>query len=782
MKALLVSALLAAIGAGVAYRWFPVADSLGRYPAAWSRDEAIGKAQTLAARYGRDVADWKSWIQANRNARTYEFLRTAPDHPMMRVPQPWTYLVVFTRGPFRVRVEFGADGTPVEYSFRDGRRPEFPGRELGIAQETQVLQDFAGAEIAQYRKIGSVNRGAQGHVATWEWRDEDQPELIQQLEIASAPDGIRRVVMRSELSSAFVQRWVGSFGSAGFRFIATPVLTFAGITLINALFFAGLARGHIRLKQALRLFAGMFVIWAAGFIWGPDFERLLIAANAASQPPPERFLPAIGVAAALSALFAAMWAVGRALMRTAGLSRWRNFDALVGGAWWRREVGGAIASGLLLGAALTAVPVVLCAAKLFARSDATLTNPSWLASAVPAMLPLGFLPLWDFSAVFFLLVPLASTSYGQRWAPARLRWPLVAVLSVVLVGLVTEPLLDPVGNYVTAALLLAGFFAIYHFLDLLAVTMAGVGFSAVLVAIYFMNQQSAALRTEGAWTAAVYLMVALAGGAALLWAPKVDAAPEEEVVEIAAEREVLQSEFAMAREAQQRLLPTIPERLDGFSLAASCHPARDVGGDLYDFFRFPDGTYGLCVADVSGKGVPAALYMTMTKGILAAASLDPADLPGLAAALNTQLYAAGRKKTFVTMALGRLDVTSRKLEYLRAGHNSILWRRAGAKTCEYRKPRGVGLGLTTSRLFDRSIEVETLDLDSGDFVVFYSDGITEAMNGSLELFGEDRLKEVVERSSDLDAAALERAILLSVREFMGPEPPHDDMTLLVIGA
>ena len=136
----------------------------------------------------------------------------------------------------------------------------------------------------------------------------------------------------------------------------------------------------------------------------------------------------------------------------------------------------------------------------------------------------------------------------------------------------------------------------------------------------------------------------------------------------------------------------------------------------------------------------------------------------------------------MTMALGRLDVAARQLEYLRAGHNSILWRRAAAGTCEYRKPRGVGLGLTTSRLFDRSIEVETLDLGSGDFVVFYSDGITEAMNGSLELFGEDRLKEVVERHSDLDAAALERAILLSVREFMGPEPPHDDMTLLVIGA
>jgi sigma-B regulation protein RsbU (phosphoserine phosphatase) len=174
--------------------------------------------------------------------------------------------------------------------------------------------------------------------------------------------------------------------------------------------------------------------------------------------------------------------------------------------------------------------------------------------------------------------------------------------------------------------------------------------------------------------------------------------------------------------------------------------------------------------------------MTMTKGILAAASRDPVDLPGLAGALNSQLYAAGRKKTFVTMALGRLDVETRRLEYLRAGHNSILWRRALAGTCEYRKPRGVGLGLATSRTFDRSVEVDTLALGVGDAVVFYSDGITEAMNSSRELFGEERLEAVVQRHAGLDAAGMEMAILSEVRRFMAGEPPHDDMTLFVLKA
>ncbi len=383
---------------------------------------------------------------------------------------------------------------------------------------------------------------------------------------------------------------------------------------------------------------------------------------------------------------------------------------------------------------------------------------------------------------FFLLVPLASTPYSRTWIPSPVRWLSVSVLAVLMVGLVRDPLIDPIGSYTAGGCLAAGFFAIYWGLDLLAVMAAEAGYSVALVGIYFLNQQSPAIHAGGVWTVAAYGAVALAGAAALLWARPLEVSPEEEVVEIAAEREILATEFAMAREAQQRLLPKIPSRIDGFSLAASCHPARDVGGDLYDFFRFPDGSYGLCVADVSGKGVPAALYMTMTKGILAAASRDPADLAGLASALNNQLYAAGRKKTFVTMAFGRLDVASRKLEYVRAGHNAILWRRAGAKTCEYHKPRGVGLGLTASRLFDRTLEVETLALEAGDFVVFYSDGITEAMNTSLELFGGERLRDVVERNAGLDAAGLAQAILLDVRQFMGSEPPHDDMTLLVIGA
>ena len=203
MRALLAAILLAAAGVGVAYRWFPAVDSLGHEPARISREEAIERARSLALRYGRNVEHWPVLSQVAHYSRTYEILRFVPNHPLAHLARSYCFVVHFSRGPLRMRVELSSSGMPVDFSFWDGRRPEFAGKELAAAEERQVLADFAGeADRAQFRKIDSVNRGTQGHVTTWEWKDEDRPEVIQHLEVSSAPDGIRRAVMKAEFSSA----------------------------------------------------------------------------------------------------------------------------------------------------------------------------------------------------------------------------------------------------------------------------------------------------------------------------------------------------------------------------------------------------------------------------------------------------------------------------------------------------------------------------------------------------------------------------------------------------
>ncbi len=784
MRSLVLCVVLAGAGIATTYRLFPRFDSMGGYPSQVSRDEAIERARVVASHYGRDVRGWPVNVRVDRFQRTYEFLRSAPNHPLAREPQPYSFRVLFNRGPLRVEVEVLRDGRPGRFVFRDERRPDFSGPPPTDEQVKQVLTDFTGdPHGGPYKRMNSVATATMGHSTTWEWRDDAVPEVIQQLEVATAEDGVRWVKSRADLSLSFVERWVAAAGRTSLRLSVLPVLLILGITATCSLLFPGLARGRIRLRQALRLTAVLLGVSVVVGIATGELDLIRLAASESNQPLPEALFRALAGELPIRALFAAMWAVGRWVMKSVSLDRWHTFDALLSGTWWRRQVGHSVACGLLLGAAMTAIPAVLCAANLFPRSDAQTVAPQWLGARIPALIPLGFQMPWDLSGIFFLLLPLTLAPSFRRWMPVKLRWVLLALISVLLVGLTRTLVNDDVaGNLTTGGIMATAFFGIYWKFDLTAVLVADLGFWATEVAVYFLHQQSDALRMNGLSTALLYGGVALAGEAALLFGRDLEVVPDEEIVEIAAQREVFETEFAMARKAQQRLLPAIPARIDGFSLAASCYPARDVGGDLYDFFRYPDGTYGMCVADVSGKGVPAALYMTMTKGILAAASRDPADLPALAAALNAQLHAAGRKKTFVTMALGRLNVAARSLEYVRAGHNSILWKRAARGTCEYCKPRGVGLGLTTGRAFDRSIVMETMHLELGDVVVFYSDGITEAMNAERELFGEERLQTVVERYAGLDAFGLEQEILRDVREFMAGEPPHDDMTLLVLQA
>jgi len=608
--------------------------------------------------------------------------------------------------------------------------------------------------------------------------------VILRLEVLSAVDGIRRAVLTSDFFSAFFQRMQATMGSGAARATFTPVWQTLLISLTCAFIFSGLARGRIPSRRMTVL--GMIVVvkMTAAFFGGGGFDSLVSSVILRDEPIPETLFARLTDLAMQSALMACMWGVGRWLMRSVGLERWRSFESLLTARPWRKTVGHRVACGLLLGAAMSALPLLTAAAldRTGYKALAFSSSAAWLAATVPLLLPLEPIP-GNWCALLLLFAPLALTPLGRRWVSRWLRWVLLGALAVMAIAWINPPVAGSgFPPLLAGALLAVAYGLIYWQLDLLAALVAGVGITAAQVGVYFLHQDSEPLRWQGVFVAASYGAVALAGAVAWWLAPEMDPAPDETIIEIAARREVLESEFSLAREAQLRLLPAVPAQLDGFTCAASCIPAREVGGDLYDFFSYADGSYGVCVADVSGKGVLAALFMTLTKGILAAAGRDVADLRSLAASLNAQLHAAARHKTFVTMALGRLDPAQNVFEYIRAGHNSILWRRAGAAASEYRNPRGVGLGLTGNRLFERSVEIDRLALSPGDVVVLYSDGITEAMNAKLELFGEDRLQSVVDRHAAADAAGIERAIPKGVREFMGAEPAHDDMTLFVLRA
>jgi sigma-B regulation protein RsbU (phosphoserine phosphatase) len=194
-----------------------------------------------------------------------------------------------------------------------------------------------------------------------------------------------------------------------------------------------------------------------------------------------------------------------------------------------------------------------------------------------------------------------------------------------------------------------------------------------------------------------------------------------------------------------------------------------------------DGTVGITVADVSGKGVPAALVMTITKGLLLAASDGRSDPLETLADVNAGIHSLGHRSVFVTMLFGVFDPLARTFRFVRAGHTPLLWRKTSGEVAAL-SPRGIGVGMTSPLLFSKICERSTITTGAGDFLILYSDGITEAMNAVSEEFGDERLFVTVRDriTNGMTAEEARVVIIEAVDEFRGEAPVHDDMTLVVV--
>jgi serine phosphatase RsbU (regulator of sigma subunit) len=243
------------------------------------------------------------------------------------------------------------------------------------------------------------------------------------------------------------------------------------------------------------------------------------------------------------------------------------------------------------------------------------------------------------------------------------------------------------------------------------------------------------------------------------------------------ERERIEQELRVARRIQQALLPEATPQLDGWKITRYYQPAREVGGDFYDFLRLQDSRVGLVIGDVSGKGIPAAVLMANTQSVLrTVAQRGPAPGQALMEA-NEVLCAYVPPNMFITCFYGILDPESGRLVYANAGHNLPCCQRHNGRVDELRA-RGMPLGLLPGMGYE---EKETI-LAPGDSTLFYSDGLVEAHDPKGEMFGLPRLRELVaERAEEgsLEEALLEEALLEELYSFVGEGwEQEDDITLL----
>jgi serine phosphatase RsbU (regulator of sigma subunit) len=246
------------------------------------------------------------------------------------------------------------------------------------------------------------------------------------------------------------------------------------------------------------------------------------------------------------------------------------------------------------------------------------------------------------------------------------------------------------------------------------------------------------------------------------------------------EQERIEQEMLIARDLQQRLLPRVMPISPFYELHAESEPASIVGGDYYDVVCFSDHTLGIVVADVSGKGAAAALYMGMIKGIIQALSGRCADPRELLSRINVALHGSIDQRWFVTMTCAQIIEESRTLRVARAGHCPTLVVRGGR--AGYHRANGIGLGLARAGMFDRSLELEDIPFGSGDYAIFLSDGIPEARAVDGEELGYEKLLEIVERSAASATTPLElrNGMFAEISTFTKGEIPSDDSTIAII--
>jgi sigma-B regulation protein RsbU (phosphoserine phosphatase) len=242
------------------------------------------------------------------------------------------------------------------------------------------------------------------------------------------------------------------------------------------------------------------------------------------------------------------------------------------------------------------------------------------------------------------------------------------------------------------------------------------------------------------------------------------------------EMERIEKELEIAGTIQRRLLPKELPVLAGYEVDAVARPTKLVGGDYYDFISLADGKYALVIADVSGKGIPAALLVSTLHASLHAYIDGISNLASLVGKLNNVVHGDTEPERFITMFIGILDPSGGTITYVNAGHCFPYVVRSKQVSIASLAATGLPVGMFEGVEFEQM----THTLEPGDFLVLYTDGVTEAMNRSFEEYGEMRFRQVMVGYSNQSAGGFLGGIVADVEKFVAGEPQSDDLTMMVV--
>nr|MBP9096177.1 SpoIIE family protein phosphatase [Ignavibacteria bacterium] len=244
------------------------------------------------------------------------------------------------------------------------------------------------------------------------------------------------------------------------------------------------------------------------------------------------------------------------------------------------------------------------------------------------------------------------------------------------------------------------------------------------------------------------------------------------------DKQKIDEELGIARKIQESLLPDRAIEIEGLDLTGSSSPAKTIGGDFYDLIKISDKKLLVIVADVSGKGIPAALNLSKVQAMIQFSTKIFDSPKDILKSVNKQIYNKIDRKSFVTIAAGLFDLENMSLKICRAGHNPTLY--ANKNEVKEINSKGIGLGLDNAKLFDANLQEVELKLNKDDIFLFYSDGLTEAMNSFKEEFGLTNVKRILKDNVDGNSNDIQRNLIDEVKAFKGSAEQNDDITLVTI--
>jgi sigma-B regulation protein RsbU (phosphoserine phosphatase) len=237
----------------------------------------------------------------------------------------------------------------------------------------------------------------------------------------------------------------------------------------------------------------------------------------------------------------------------------------------------------------------------------------------------------------------------------------------------------------------------------------------------------------------------------------------------------LKEEMRLAHDIQMNLLPKDSPKIENYSIQALSIPAKEVGGDYFDFINFESGKLGFCVGDISGKGIPAAMLMSNLQAAIRSTSLVQLDCAKCVEITNKLLYNTTESNRFATLFYGVLDSNNHTVEYCNGGHDQpiIIKRNASHSGLD---STGLIVGVFEETTFGKAI----VKLEPGDQLFIYTDGVTEAMNPNDEEFGMDKMISVLEHNKEKNTEEILESLSIAIREHTAGQPQSDDITMMMI--